>query len=381
MNLITVADSITVDPSAERQLQLRALALDGLRRMFRPECGLFAFRLRKQDGGLVLEGVSPRYTAIALIGLAGQEPYEAAQVLGRTDIGTVCARLIEAARSVDNLGDAALALWAATALGHDRAEEARVALRALRPVEGPHPTVELAWSLTALALDEESFAGDAALARGMARKLLASFNPAAGMFSHGPRDGRGSLLGGHVACFADLVYPIQALAHYYQRTGDGEAIRAARRCAERMCALQGGAGQWWWHYDCRTGRVIEPYPVYSVHQDAMAPMALFALQKACGADHTPAIRRGLEWLFRPTETSEHLVDRAAEVIWRKVARREPRKLARGLQAVASRIHPSLRVPYLDTVFPPGQVDYECRPYHLGWLLYAWTGDGTELRAA
>jgi len=21
--------------------------------------------------------------------------------------------------------------------------------------------------------------------------------------------------------------------------------------------------------------------------------------------------------------------------------------------------------------PPGRVDYECRPYELGWLLYAW----------
>jgi hypothetical protein len=28
---------------------------------------------------------------------------------------------------------------------------------------------------------------------------------------------------------------------------------------------------------------------------------------------------------------------------------------------------------LDRVCPPGVIDYECRPYELGWLLYAWVG--------
>jgi hypothetical protein len=66
-----------------------------------------------------------------------------------------------------------------------------------------------------------------------------------------------------------------------------------------------------------------------------------------------------------------LIDESAGLIWRKVARREPPKLSRFAQAAASRLHPALRAPGLDTLFPPCAVDYEDRPYHLGWLLHAW----------
>lgn len=66
-----------------------------------------------------------------------------------------------------------------------------------------------------------------------------------------------------------------------------------------------------------------------------------------------------------------MIDESGGVIRRKVARREPRKFVRRAQAVAARIHPALRWPGTDTLFPAGAIDDECRPYHLGWLLYAW----------
>jgi hypothetical protein len=69
-----------------------------------------------------------------------------------------------------------------------------------------------------------------------------------------------------------------------------------------------------------------------------------------------------------------LVDRAAGLIWRKVARREPGKLTRYAQAVASGLHPRLRLPLADALFPPGTIDYEDRPYHLGWVLHAFPAD-------
>jgi hypothetical protein len=36
-----------------------------------------------------------------------------------------------------------------------------------------------------------------------------------------------------------------------------------------------------------------------------------------------------------------------------------------------RFAPNARLAVLDTLFPPGSLDAECRPYHLGWVLYAW----------
>ena len=41
------------------------------------------------------------------------------------------------------------------------------------------------------------------------------------------------------------------------------------------------------------------------------------------------------------------------------------------------LKPSLHLPWLEAAFPPNQVDYECRPYELGWLLYAWLSDGED----
>jgi hypothetical protein len=209
------------------------------------------------------------------------------------------------------------------------------------------------------------------LRRDLAARLLASFSHRSGIFPHVVGEA-GSGARSHVSCFADLVYPIHALSHYFKVSGEAAARDAARRCAEQICRLQGPAGQWWWHYDRRTGRVIEPYPVYSIHQDAMAPMALFAAAEATGASFDGPIGRGLAWIeSAPELDGEPLEDAAEDLVWRKVARREPGKLCRFVQAAASRLHPALRVPGLDTLFPPRVVDYECRPYHMGWLLYAF----------
>jgi len=110
----------------------------------------------------------------------------------------------------------------------------------------------------------------------------------------------------------------------------------------------------------------------------MAPMALLALEEAGGGSRRAEIERGLEWLrCAPELRGGTLVDEEARVIWRKVARRELGKTARYLQAMASRLHPAFRVPGLDLLFPPEAVDFEDRPYHVGWLLHAWNARRLE----
>jgi hypothetical protein len=121
--------------------------------------------------------------------------------------------------------------------------------------------------------------------------------------------------------------------------------------------------------------------VYSVHQDSMVPMALFALAKACGRDYSASIEKGLHWLANPPEIPGTLVDTERDVIWRKVARREPGRLVTRLQAMASYIHPAIRLPGVDVAFPPSSVDYESRPYHMGWILHAWGGAEPRTMAA
>ncbi len=350
------------------------MALDALGRMYRPEQRLFGHCIRRQSGNRdELEGTSVRYTAMTLLGLMKESEDVAKSVMSGHSPQDVGQGLLDGVASRENLGDVALIYWTARDLGLSGAAKALDRLRMLDPVGGPHPTVEVAWALTALSVHEGGLA-DERLAADVAHRLLDSYHPLSGLFSHWPEGVKQSSLRSHVACFADLVYPIQALSHYGVTAESREALDAVQGCADRMCATQGSQGQWWWHFDVRTGRVIERFPVYAVHQDAMAPMALFAAGQARGTDYDASIERGLSWLIEPPEIDGSLIDTKARLIWRKVARREPGKLSRSLQAAASGLHSGLRVPCLDRLLRPDRIDFESRPYHMGWLLYAWAGD-------
>lgn len=348
--------------------KLRTLSIEALHLMYVPSERLFVFRLQREGDWVVSQGLSPRYTAITLLGLVNETP-EAIQIaLHGDNLLSVCDRLAQTAISRDNIGDVALALWAANMLGYASPDLLRERMLALGPLDGPCPTVELSWVLMASCVDRELVRNG--FVYRAARRLLAAFNPDSGVFPHvvgtastGPR--------GHVSCFADFVYPIQSLSEYHKVAGDAASLAAAVRCAEQACRNQGPEGQWWWHYDRRTGDVVERYPVYTVHQHGMGPMALFALQEAGGPGHDDAVSKGLGWLACSPEINGSTIDENLNLIWRKVARREPRKLARKLQAAASYVHPSMRVAGVDWALPARAVDFECRPYELGWLLYAW----------
>ncbi|HUU17737.1 MAG TPA: hypothetical protein VMW72_11350 [Sedimentisphaerales bacterium] len=355
--------------------KLRSIAVHSLARMYRPKERLFAFRLRRNGKGEVLEGVSQRYTATALIGLAGEDQHIAAEVLGNNSRHDVCGQLIADCGESQEMGEVALTTWAARMLQHPHAHEAVETLKGMDPAGGAYPTVELSWALTALVIDG-SEATDMAIAERIADSLMDSFRQESGIFPHEPAKKGLSALRAHISCFADFLYPIQALSYYYLVTGDARAAEIACRCADRMCQLQGPKGQWWWHFDIRTGRVVEYYPVYSVHQDSMAPMALFALAKACDRDYSESIEKGLRWLFNPLEIPGSLIDTERNIIWRKVARREPCRLVRYLQAAASRLHPAIRMPAVDAAFPLSSIDYESRPYHMGWIVHAWPANRT-----
>ncbi|MEJ2647658.1 MAG: hypothetical protein P8016_04515 [Sedimentisphaerales bacterium] len=363
-------DKSDLSETSEIIVTLREIAVESLARMYRPEERLFAFRLKKNRQSEVLQGFSRRYTATALIGLAGENEDIITKVLGDHSLEEVCDKLIRDIESTNDLGEVSLTVWAARTLRHARIWEALEALRRFSPDIKLSSTITLSWSLSALTLDSDADT-DETLARKFAQALMNSFNHKSRIFLPGNhRKSLGSICS-HVSCFADLVYPVQALSHYHKASSDSRAAEIACSCAERMCSLQGDAGQWWWHYDNRTGRIIERYPVYAVHQDAMAPMALLALEKSCGKSFSAAIDRGLNWLKNPVEIARSLIDTERKVIWRKVARHEPRKMVRSLQAAMSRIHPALRTPALNTLFPPCSIDYESRPYHMGWILYAW----------
>ncbi len=97
--------------------QLRQMSIRGLARMYDPKAGLYVFRVRPGTGGLVQEGSSPRYTAITLLGLATETRADALRATAPHTPDHICARLLETVVTSNNLGDVALSLWAADAMG------------------------------------------------------------------------------------------------------------------------------------------------------------------------------------------------------------------------------------------------------------------------
>jgi len=315
---------------------------------------------------LEAQGANLRYAAMAALGFGRvPEDVQRGALGGRTaaDFALECQR---AAIAQSESGAAALSLWAAAEVAGTADSTLLAPLAAA--LEGPVDTVVASWILTAAV----AVGAGAEDLRDRAAERLLEHRGTAGVFPHTLPPARG--VRGHVGCFADQVYPIQAFARLHAATGRSDSLAVANATAQRIVDLQGEQGQWWWHYDHRDGSVVERFPVYSVHQHGMAPMALFELAEAGGHNHAEAVGRGLGWLTSHPECVEPLIAPDLGVIWRKVGRREVAKASRVVGAVTTSIKSGLHIPGIDRLMPPGRVDYECRPYELGWLLYAWGSD-------
>jgi hypothetical protein len=359
-----------------RMERLGFLAARGLAAAYDPASDTFPQTVRaiREQGGIQLqrEGSSLRYAAIAALGLNRLPVDQQREVLGGLDADELAGLTVRRAQLSDDVGAIALAVWAAAETG-TYARHLVARLRAALTEGQPLATMEAAWALTAAVKADRLGDTDDIVTAAVA--LLTSHDGPA--YPHTLPASAGPRWRAHVGSFADQVYPLQAFALASTLTGERGLLERANRIAATIVAAQGDAGQWWWHYDARDGSVVERYPVYSVHQHAMAPMALFDLRDAGGADHRDAIARGAGWVLSHPETLDELISERYALVWRKVGRREPPKAARAAGALTTSLHPGLHVPGIDLVLPPGRIDHECRPYELGWLLYAWLPQAAE----
>ncbi|MER7515391.1 hypothetical protein [Streptomyces sp. NPDC126499] len=369
-------------PLHDLATRLLTVAERGLPRMLLPEGTGFVFTRAARstgDGSWSLEqrGTSVRYAAITALGARFLPADRQRAVLGGRTAEEFTGLLIERLPGVRNLGDAALVAWAAAETAHPKLSDALDRVTALDPPGRPRYTVEAAWVLSALAAARATLDVEDRLKAARDRLLRARIDGGP-LFPHATGPGLTPWYRAHIGCFADQTYPLQALARAHASGDDPEALAAADACATRICALQGDGGQWWWHYDARRGTVVEGYPVYSVHQHAMAPTALLDLAEAGGTDFAEPVRRGLRWMTEVPELAgtgaeEPMIHDDLGVTWRKVHRGDPKKAVRAARGLTTRVLPGARLRPLDVVFRPTAVDRECRPYEFGWMLFAWLG--------
>lgn len=173
-----------------------------------------------------------------------------------------------------------------------------------------------------------------------------------------------------ISNFADQIYAIFALSLLSISKKNKFALEMANQCAGTLVAKQGELGQWWWHYHTRSGKIAQSFPVYSVHQRAMAPMALLALKIADGDSFDDALEKGARWIER-NEMGISLVDNDAGTVWRDIELEEwlPLRWARLLKSVASQSFSTpLQMPFHRR--SGLRTNHETRPYEWGWSLYA-----------
>lgn len=360
----SINETLEVAAQEIRVRDLAELAIRGLSRMYDEERGLFCHRLVDSQFGLVREGISQRYTMMTVLGLLQAN---SAGSRSPFDVNATIDSLYRDVSWVDNLGDLGLLLW--TSASGQRLETffAKFDLEGAltKYVDGRmRMTMELSWFLIGLAHAGalEGFSHLARLAHQTYSRLLAN-QGSHGLFGHSARwHSLAGALRGTIGSFADQVYPIFAMTQYGRVFGIEQALEKAARCANAICECQGPLGQWWWHYDATSGRIVEHYPVYSVHQHAMGPMALFAAQDACGIDFRKSIYRGLNWIGGANELGIDMRDESLGVVWRNIA-----------PANTSQVSPMFGK--LRNQSDPGslQVLRECWPYELGWFLYAFAG--------
>jgi hypothetical protein len=350
---------------------LVALATRGLIRMFDEERQLFCHRLVRTDRGFVRIGHSPRYTIMTLLGLrelelsGGQSPF---------DNNALYKSFVADSSWISSVGDLGLLVWLTAVYEPEQLDELRGRMNLQNALEH-YPdardgrTMELAWCLAGLSHAAEAapkVAGSLMDAALKGYRLLLENRGGHGYFGHlSTKKSIKGRLRGRIGSFADQIYPIYAMSKFAKSFHVLEALTPARECAKAICQAQGTLGQWWWLYDSQTGRVSSHYPVYSVHQHAMAPMGLFAMEAASGESYQDSVYKGLRWIYGANELGEDMRDCQENVVWRCVL---PKNKGNKYREAALSL---IGTPSKELHSSELEILHEDWPYELGWLLFAF----------
>ncbi len=350
--------------AAERRVRdLTAFAVSELPGM-RLQDGMYCLEVHADD--MRPRGRSVRYSVMVALGMLRAR--DAGYDVGADLDALVDLILAERDDPALKPGDAGLLLWLDRRAGREHASALLSSIdRRLDPAGGwaAREGMEVAW--IAIGASEAVAQG----ARGHAERTLAAAR-AELMSRRGPSGLLRHQSGwrGRFPNFATQIYGTLALATLGRR-GDAEALTAARGIADVLLRLQRSDGGWPWIFDIVRGRVTEPYEVYAVHQDAMAPMGLFELYEATDDDrYRAAAVRGLDWIYGANDLGTPMIDETRRILYRSIRRRRPYDRA---VLTANTAGSYLGVPFGAAWSGPLEINPTDRPYHLGWVLEAWAG--------
>jgi len=352
------------------------VAHKGIKQYFNNDTGLFDYLITNEAVRNEKEPLLLTHSLISLLGIS----------LHRNKCGIDYKRAVETIHHTlmtkgGGIRELSLLLWL---LAKDIDERAGKAFELLSKLTKQKihkaETMELAWMLTALVFEYNRINESSIRMKinDVANLLKNRYIEKNSLFLH--RDPRYSKfnLRYNIGNFADQIYSIYALSQMTKLTDEKKYLKTAEACADKLISMQGKKGQWWWHYNASDGSVIQKYPVFSVHQDSMAPFSLMALNDVSENDYNHYISLGISWLLNENELITNMINENKNFIRRGIKRKPFLSKIQKFATVASKFSPIFSLPenfdqprYLEVM------NWE-HSYHLGWILYAYNEENKHL---
>lgn len=204
-----------------------------------------------------------------------------------------------------------------------------------------------------------------AVAENLFNYLLSNYLAPSNLFFNSPREPRGRF-----SSFATQTYLTLASYCYGDFACDEKAISIANNATKKLIALQGPNGEWPWFFDSNTGRVLDYYEVYSVHQYGMAPAFLEWAERLGLPEARDALTKGFRWVLGENQLSIPMIIPELSLSIRSQVRKGE------LNTKRWRVLRAIRNAGLgfngELVAPENVVlRWECRSYELGWILWSF----------
>jgi hypothetical protein len=341
-----------------------------LSEMFDEERSLFSYSTDIVGGRLVNDFDHPlhmRYTINTWLGLVKLSEHHQFDWDVPAGVDRFLARNLD---DVTNPGDQGLLLYLLARAGHDRLPELykRFVTDDLISDErlNPLPVQELCWILIGLTASATSGIADA---EDKAHRVFSRLDEQ--YVDHRSQFIRHSLqpVRRDFVSFGAMVYYLKSWAEYASAFDNERARRIVSEAVPRVIDRQLADGGWPWFYHVPSGRVMDVYEVYGVHQDAMAMLFLFPA-RAFGVDGIDqATRRSVQWLYGSNDLGRSMINDDPFLIHRSIRRKSG--AGRGARLVRGVVRGPLGLSARPVEAAKLEVNPECRSYHIGWLVYAW----------
>ena len=347
--------------------------VENLRAVYDESLGLFPYSTLVVDGRFINDYSHPqtiRYTINTLLGLS-----EAARVgaggVNQHEVDAMVATFLDRqVTRVQTCADSGLLLLLLCDYGDPESPIVADKINRLEGVvTGRTPDglnmQDLAWTLWGACAAARSNTPQASRLASKAFALATSefFDADSGLPRH-----TNHLYRRNIVSFGSLVYFLRAVHEYAARFADERAEEIFLNGVQRAIDLQGPAGEWPWMIGVHSGRTLDAYPVFSVHQDSMAMLFLLPANDRAAPRTSVAIKKSLAWSFGGNELSIDFYLSNPFYAFRSIERSE--KAPRMRRYLRSRARVVARRP-ATTGGASVRLNPECRSYHLGWILYVW----------